>query len=104
MVLGDAHGDGWNGAEAHIDAYTGFDQWTFVTTATWLDGAETHQDNANDEVKSVKSIGTEIRDSVPRANQIHFPFQVASRTAATRSISKTSVPSPEKCLFWVRTV
>jgi len=29
-ILGDAHGDGWNGATAHIDAYTGYNQFTFV--------------------------------------------------------------------------
>jgi hypothetical protein len=28
VVLADAHGDGWNGATAHIDAYTGPNQWT----------------------------------------------------------------------------
>jgi hypothetical protein len=30
LQLSDVHGDGWNGAIAHIDAYTGPAEWTFL--------------------------------------------------------------------------
>jgi hypothetical protein len=35
VVLGDRHGDGWNGANAHVDALTGANQWTYVAAAVW---------------------------------------------------------------------
>jgi hypothetical protein len=39
--MGDAHGDGWNQAESHVDAYTGRNQYTYVTEASWMDGSGT---------------------------------------------------------------
>ena len=57
VVLGDAHGDGWNGATAHVDAYTSDNEWTYVTYANWIDGASTHQNNANTAITANKNLG-----------------------------------------------
>lgn len=56
-VLGDAHGDGWNGAEAHIDALTGPDQWTFVAHAQFIEGEGTATATPTNIMKAIKPIG-----------------------------------------------
>ena len=77
VVLGDAHGDGWNGAEAHIDAYTSDNEWTHVPTANLIYGASTHRDNANTATRSSKDIGC-LKDgcySIAFTNIGSFPLE-----------------------------
>ena len=58
LVLADGHGDGWNGAEAHIDALTGSSQWTHVTTTSMVgSGTSVATENQNSMIKATKSVG-----------------------------------------------
>jgi hypothetical protein len=59
VVLADGQGDGWNGATAHIDAYTGYDQWTFVSTTSLVAGEGTSVLAADQTsvVKQAKDVG-----------------------------------------------
>jgi hypothetical protein len=70
LVLGDSHGDGWNGAEAHIDAYTGLNQMVHVPnpSATWLKGAGTALPGSSTTQKSVFNLGC-IKDG---CYAVHF--------------------------------
>ena len=70
IVLGDSHGDGWNGAIAHIDAYTGVNQWRHVPnpSATWLTGQGTALADSSVTQKSLFSLGC-VKDG---CYSVHF--------------------------------
>jgi hypothetical protein len=77
IVLGDSHGDGWNGASAHIDAYTGLNQWRHVPNdeATWIEGQGTALPDTSVTQKALFNLGC-VKDGcyAVHCKKQHFQF------------------------------
>jgi hypothetical protein len=99
----DTHGDTWNGATAHIDAYTGTDQWTHVASLSPTDSdlGEITKLTGSDEVHvhySTKNVGCR-RDGCYSVHftdlglfplevglYSHYPFDASSRVVGLSNL------------------